>query len=104
MTTKMSLEELKSFIKENEGPFGGSRITMSEIAEIAKENELVKIHSFELNLHQNEYHACEQDEENLHFVFDYSGYVHGVNIDFFSMSGSFIDWSDVGVISHETKK
>jgi hypothetical protein len=31
MTTKMSLEELKSFIKENEGPFGGSRLTMSEI-------------------------------------------------------------------------
>ena len=103
MTTKMSLEDLKSFIKENEGPFGVSRLTMREIAEIAKENELVKIHSFELNLHQNEYHACEQDEENLHFVFDYNGYLHGVNIDFFSRSGS-VDWSDVGVISHETKK
>lgn len=103
MATKMSLEDLKSFIKESEGPFGGSRITMSEIAEIAKENELVKIHSFELNLNQSAYRECEQDEENLHFVFDYNGYLHGVNFDFFSRSGS-VDWSDVGVVSHETKK
>ena len=101
MTTKMNLEELKSFIKENAGSFGGSRIEMGTIAELAKENELVKIHSFELNLNQEDYQACEEDEHFLHFTLDYSGYLHGVNINFFSMAGAFVDWSEVEIISHK---
>jgi hypothetical protein len=85
----MNVKELKSYIENQEANFGASAIDINGLQEIAEQNSIVKVHSFELNFDKKAYDELKNDTTALNFVFDANGYVHGINLKYFSLCGIY---------------